>query len=82
MLMLTLWQECHSDSVIIIYVQQPLLFTLTPGVLFLELVDLKRLTTMLCKLVIFLRLHPWDLDCRRHWSVFSGKRVLVKLLRL
>jgi hypothetical protein len=78
MLMLTVWQGHHSDSVII-YAQQPILFTLTPGVPFLELVDLRHLTTMLCKLLIFLRLHSWDLECRRHWSVFSGARVLGHL---
>jgi hypothetical protein len=47
-----------------------------PGVPFLELVDFRCLTTMLCKSLIFLHLHSWNLGCRRHWSVFSGERVL------
>jgi hypothetical protein len=74
-LMLYLWCWHFGRNVILTVI----LFTLTSGVPFLELVDLKRLTTILCKLLIFLRLHSWDLDCRRHWSVFSGERVLAHL---
>jgi hypothetical protein len=55
----------------------PIIYDRAPGVPFLELVDLIRLTTMLS--LIFLRLHSWNLDCRRHWPVFYGERVLGHL---
>jgi hypothetical protein len=34
---------------------------------------------MSCKSLILRRLHSWDLDCRRHWTVFSEVRVLGHL---